>query len=125
MTQTPQPLVQTPPQPLTSELAAIDQTVRSLAQQSSQELDTTLALLRLLETLHRDISATYFQPLLPNNRQALYALLREIEGQGGWPYIPRMTLRSLLSAMEQTPDPSPDPSPNPSPDPSPNLSPNP
>lgn len=58
-----------------------------------------LALLRVLENLHREIHDSYFQPSLPNNRQALYSLLKDIETSGGWPYIPRLKLRSLLANL--------------------------
>ncbi|MGA1355547.1 MAG: hypothetical protein ACO35Q_02570 [Prochlorothrix sp.] len=81
------------------ELAAIAEEVRQLSRQSQHDIETTLALLRLLESLHREIRVTTFQRLLPTNRQALYALLREIEGKGGWPYIPRMTLRAFLRTI--------------------------
>jgi hypothetical protein len=43
-----------------------------------------------------------FQASLPDNRQALYALLKDIEESGGWPYVERLKLRSLLSNL---PDP--------------------
>lgn len=55
-----------------------------------------LALLRTLESLHREIRDTLFQQSLPDNRQALYSLLKDVEAEGGWPYIHRMRLRSLL-----------------------------
>jgi hypothetical protein len=60
-----------------------------------------LALLRQLEFLHREIRDGVFQANLPENRQALYALLREIEMEGGWPYIERMRLQAFLARMEQ------------------------
>jgi hypothetical protein len=59
-----------------------------------------LELLRLLEQLHGFIRDEWFQPTLPTNRQRLYALLRDIEVNGGWPYIQRMRLRSLLEHLE-------------------------
>jgi hypothetical protein len=55
-----------------------------------------LALLRLLEQHHREVCETLFRDALPNNRHNLYALLRDIEVNGGWPYIQRMKLRSLF-----------------------------
>lgn len=58
-----------------------------------------LALLRLLEQRHRDICETLFYDALPDNRQHLYALLRDIEINGGWPYIQRMKLQALLSNL--------------------------
>jgi hypothetical protein len=59
-----------------------------------------LELLRLLEELHSQIRDAWFQEALPTNRQRLYALLRDIEINGGWPYIQRMRLRSLLQDIE-------------------------
>lgn len=58
-----------------------------------------LALLRALEQVHREIQENLFQASLPDNRQALYAFLRNIEETGGWPYIERLKLRSLLSNL--------------------------
>jgi hypothetical protein len=55
-----------------------------------------LELLRSLESCHRDIRDNLFQSSLPDNRQALYALLKDIEEAGGWPYIDRMKLQLLL-----------------------------
>lgn len=55
-----------------------------------------LKLLRQLEQLHREIRDGTFQESLPNNRQQLYALLKDIESEGGWPYIERMRLQSFL-----------------------------
>ncbi|HEY9763213.1 MAG TPA: hypothetical protein V6D07_11860 [Trichocoleus sp.] len=64
--------------------------------QDSLEL---LALLRLLEYVHREVRDNLFRDTLPENRQQLYALLRDIELNGGWPYIQRMKLRSLLERL--------------------------
>ncbi|MEB3275259.1 MAG: hypothetical protein ACO4CG_00815 [Prochlorothrix sp.] len=105
----PEPFSSSVPKPPTPEswspeFAAIAAEVRRLAQQSQQSVDETLALLRLLEALHREIRTTTFQRLLPTNRQALYALLREIEAEGGWPYISRMSLRSLFRSLPRADD---------------------
>jgi hypothetical protein len=59
-----------------------------------------LELLRLLEQLHAFIREEWFLEVMPTNRQRLYALLRDIEVNGGWPYIQRMRLRSLLEKLE-------------------------
>lgn len=58
-----------------------------------------LDLLRTLEQTHREIRENWFQASLPDNRQQLYALLKDIEEAGGWPYIERMRLRELLENM--------------------------
>ncbi|MGH2413176.1 MAG: hypothetical protein ACRDEA_05710, partial [Microcystaceae cyanobacterium] len=58
-----------------------------------------LSVLRTLEHLHREIQEKLFEPSLPDTRNALYQLLREIEETGGWPYIERMKLQVLLSHL--------------------------
>jgi hypothetical protein len=60
-----------------------------------------LALLRLLEGLHREIRDSLFLESLPTNRQALYTLLKNIEEEGGWPYIHRLKLQSLLENLAE------------------------
>ncbi|TFI55184.1 hypothetical protein BLD44_005485 [Mastigocladus laminosus UU774] len=60
-----------------------------------------LALLRLLEGLHQEIRDSLFLESLPSNRQALYSLLKNIEEEGGWPYIHRMKLQSLLKNLAE------------------------
>lgn len=60
-----------------------------------------LALLRQLEQLHREIRDGIFQESLPDNRQKLYSLLKDIESEGGWPYIERMKLQSFLMNLLQ------------------------
>lgn len=77
-------------------IAALIRTVAQEHQGSSLEL---LAILRLLEQLHQEIRDSFFQESLPDNRQALYNLLRDIELSGGWPYIHRMKLQSFLSNL--------------------------
>lgn len=72
------------------EQAAVDRTGNELA---------LLELLRLIEFLHAYIRDEFFQDALPTNRQRLYALLRDIEVNGGWPYIQRMRIRSLLGEL--------------------------
>ncbi len=95
-----------PAEDLTPDLQAIALKVRDLADQYQGDSLALLNLLRLLENLHRDIRDGQFQTSLPNNRQALYALLKDIEAKGGWPYIYRMRLQTLLlnlpSDMVQT-----------------------
>ena len=74
--------------------------VQVAAQKREKDCESLLMLLRQLEWLHRDICETLFQASLPTNRQRLYHLLREIEVNGGWPYIQRMKLAELLKALE-------------------------
>jgi hypothetical protein len=70
--------------------------IQDLAQDYQQDVQQLLSLLRTLEQLHQHIRDQYFQAALPTTRQALYSLLREIEAAGGWPYIPRMHIKSLV-----------------------------
>jgi hypothetical protein len=58
-----------------------------------------LALLRILEQRHREVRETLFRDALPSSRHQLYALLRDIEVSGGWPYIQRMKLQSLCAQL--------------------------
>lgn len=73
--------------------------IRTLANRYQGNSLALLALLRALEQVHREIQDNLFQASLPDNRQALYAFLRNIEETGGWPYIERLKLRSLLSNL--------------------------
>lgn len=82
------------------DLAAIAQRVQRVALARRGNELALLELLRLLEQLHGQVRDDYFQEALPTNRQRLYALLRDIEVSGGWPYIQRMRLRSLLQHLE-------------------------
>ena len=70
-----------------------------IAQQAQGDPIALLHLLRTLEHLHRSIQVDYFQPALPDSRQALYALLRDIEENGGWPYIQRWKLQALFANL--------------------------
>lgn len=60
-----------------------------------------LNLLRQLEYLHRAIRDGAFQESLPDNRRQLYSLLKDIESEGGWPYIERMRLQAFLVNLRQ------------------------
>lgn len=82
---------------LQADLEAIETIIQTVAQQQQGNSLELLAILRLLERLHQTIRDSFFQESLPDNRQALYALLRDIEASGGWPYIHRMKLQALFS----------------------------
>jgi hypothetical protein len=84
---------------LQNDLGAIAITVRKTAQERQGNNLELLALLRLLESLHQEIRDGLFQDSLPDNRQALYALLKDIENNGGWPHIYRMRLQHFLSNL--------------------------
>lgn len=82
---------------LAQDLQEIATAIDAAAQARQGDSVALLALLRLLEQHHRDICETLFRDSLPSNRHTLYTLLRDIEVHGGWPYIQRMKLRSLLA----------------------------
>lgn len=88
---------------MSAELQAIATAVRTLAQSCQGDSLALLALLRCLEELHRELRDGLFQSALPDNRQALYKLLKDIETEGGWPYIERMKLQSLLVNLPADP----------------------
>lgn len=75
--------------------------IHGIAEQHQADPLVLLQLLRMLEQLHRDIQQDYFQSALPNSRQSLYALLRDIEENGGWPYIQRWKLQALFANLPE------------------------
>lgn len=86
-------------------LQAITADIRALANSYQGNSLALLTLLRALEQVHREIQENLFQASLPSNRQELYAFLKDMEEAGGWPYIERMRLRSLLeNLLCQSPD---------------------
>lgn len=82
---------------MAGELESIASLVRAAAQKYGGDSQGLLSLLRLLEGLHREIRTQQFEPSLPDTRNALYQLLRDIEETGGWPYIERMRLQTFLT----------------------------
>jgi hypothetical protein len=82
---------------LTSLIKQVSEVSRQLAVVHQHNAVELLAILRLLESLHREIREDYFQEALPDNRHGLYSLLIEIEENGGWPYIDRLKIQSLLA----------------------------
>ncbi len=91
------------------EFEALAQSVRDLAEARDGDVEALLSLLRLLEQLHREIEDGPFRRALPTNRQALYRLLQDMERAGGWPYIPRLRLRSIMHWIEELEDPEDEP----------------
>jgi hypothetical protein len=84
---------------LAHKLQAIAAAVQDGVQACQGDIIALLALLRQLEQLHKQIRDGIFQESLPDNRQRLYALLRDIEAHGGWPYIERMKLQAFLAHL--------------------------
>lgn len=87
-------------------LQAISADIWALAKSHEGDTHSLLALLRTLEQAHREIRESLFQNSLPDNRQQLYALLKNIEESGGWPYVERMKLRSLLANLPESQPPN-------------------
>jgi hypothetical protein len=85
---------------LNDHLQQITTIVWNLAKQYDGNSEAILYCLRTLEQLHRQIRTEMFEPALPNTRKDLYHLLRDIEETGGWPYIERMKLKTLLTYLE-------------------------
>jgi hypothetical protein len=81
------------------DLATIAEEIRAIALSRKEDSRALLELLRLLEAVHREIEQTWFQPALPQSRHELYDLLRDIETEGGWPYIYSRHVRTLLNQL--------------------------
>lgn len=86
---------------LSAKLQAIASAVQDAAHACQGNVTALLSLLRQLEKLHKEIRDGIFQDSLPDNRQRLYALLRDIESEGGWPYIARMRVQALLVNLSE------------------------
>ncbi|MCC5616329.1 hypothetical protein LC605_14880 [Nostoc sp. CHAB 5836] len=86
---------------LSCNLQAIATVVYDAATACEGDTVAFLALLRQLEQLHREIRDGVFQESLPVNRRELYSLLKDIESEGGWPYIERMRLQAFLANLPQ------------------------
>jgi hypothetical protein len=80
-------------------LAAIAHLIRTTAQARQGDTLALLALLRTVEALHQEIRDGVFQDSFPDNRQALYNLLRDIETEGGWPHIYRPRLSAFIAQL--------------------------
>ena len=85
---------------LSYKLQEISDSVNEYSDMSQGDILAILALLRQLEELHREVRDGIFQESLPSNRQALYSLLKDIEAEGGWPYIERMRLQALMMNLD-------------------------
>jgi len=85
---------------LSYKLQEIADSIHEYSAISQGDILEILALLRQLEKLHREVRDGIFQESLPSNRQALYSLLKDIEAEGGWPYIERMRIQNLMVNLE-------------------------
>ncbi len=87
-------------QPASAVAQALSQ-LEELARQLEGQPEALLSLLRSLEKLHRSIQDGPFRSSLPADRNDLFRLLSEMERSGGWPYIPRLQLRTFLDLLSQ------------------------
>lgn len=81
---------------LTSQL----QQLEHLSAELEGQPEALLALLRQLEQLHRSIQDGPFRSSLPADRGQLFSLLQSVERSGGWPYIPRLQLRTFMDLLQ-------------------------
>jgi hypothetical protein len=77
--------------------------IEALAVELDGETAALLALLRQVEQLHRTIQDGPFRSSLPADRNALFDLLQTMESSGGWPYIPRLQLRTFMDLLLREP----------------------
>jgi hypothetical protein len=91
-------------------LSSALQQIEQLAGELEGQPEALLALLRQLEHLHRSIQDGAFRSSLPADRSHLFSLLQSVERSGGWPYIPRLQLRTFMDLLqhEATQDGAPD-----------------
>jgi hypothetical protein len=82
---------------LEEQLASLEHLANDLHGQPEALLD----LLRRLEQLHRSIQDGPFRNSLPADRNDLFRLLAEMERSGGWPYIPRLQLRTFMDLLQR------------------------
>ena len=71
-----------------------------LCDQAEKNPEQLLSVLRQLEQLHRDLQEGPFRNSLPSDRQRLYEFLQAMEQNGGWPYIPRLQLKTFMELLE-------------------------
>ena len=74
--------------------------LQTLADEADGQPDVLLQLLRRLEELHRTIQDGPFRASLPAGRGELFNLLQSMEKSGGWPYIPRLQLRTFMDLLQ-------------------------
>lgn len=82
-------------------LASVLSELRQLGGELEGDPQALLALLRQLEQLHRNLQDGAFRSSLPADRGELFNLLRAMEQSGGWPYIPRLQLRTFMDLLQR------------------------
>jgi hypothetical protein len=89
------------PPALQAEIAPLLDEINRIASAHSGDPQALLVLLRHLEQLHRTIQDGPFRSSLPSERSTLFRLLQDMELSGGWPYIPRLQLRTFLDLLQK------------------------
>lgn len=87
-----------------SRLTTVLEELQTLASEVENQPDQLLVLLRRLEDLHRTVQDGPFRASLPADRGELFNLLQGMERSGGWPYIPRLQLRTFLDLLQSGDD---------------------
>ena len=82
-------------------LHALVADVDAIAAELGDQPEQLLTLLRQIEALHRRIQDGPFRTSLPADRHQFFTLLQAMETSGGWPYIPRLQLRTFLDMLER------------------------
>ena len=80
------------------------ESLEELAAEVDGEAQALLLLLRRFEELHRTIQDGAFRSSLPSDRGELFNLLKGMEKSGGWPYIPRLQLRTFMDLLQNDDD---------------------
>jgi hypothetical protein len=89
---------------LETQLRPLLEAIDLLAQDFASDSYALLTLLRQIEGLHRSIQDGPFRASLPEDRQRLFDLLQSMERSGGWPYIPRLQLRTFMDLLNREPE---------------------
>jgi hypothetical protein len=90
----------TSPSAVSAEVAPFLEGLAEVASAHEGDPLALLILLRQLEKLHRTIQDGSFRASLPSERSSLFRLLQDMEQSGGWPYIPRLQLRTFLDLLQ-------------------------
>jgi len=93
----------TPSGDLQERLAPLLASLSALAEEHGEQPEALLEILRSIEGLHRTIQDGPFRSSLPEDRNKLYSLLQAMERSGGWPYIPRLQLKTFIELLDQDP----------------------
>jgi hypothetical protein len=81
------------------------QSLQQLTQELNGNPEALLEVLRQIEQLHRTVQDGAFRGSLPADRSQLFGLLQNMERSGGWPYIPRLQLRTFMDLLQLDADP--------------------